>query len=168
LTTASLQKDFFIGEENIAINRIPGLSGTRGCILPYLWWGMLHVLLGVYHTLMWDRIWWQDGRGLLHVLLWCLLRGGLCRRRGKAPRVFKPFEISDLGAMVSVMTELTTKSTRVDGFNIIPPLAFVVVAPLGVLVSWVLVAPSRLILLGLIPALTWVVVVPVPSLFGII
>jgi hypothetical protein len=54
--TASLQKDFFIGEENIAINRIYGLSGTQGCILPYLWWGMLHVLLGVYDTLMWDRI----------------------------------------------------------------------------------------------------------------
>ena len=146
--TTSLQKDFFIGEENIAINRIPGLGGTRGCIFPYLWWGMLRVLLGVYHTLMCNRIWWQDGRGLLHVLLWCLLRGGLCRRRGKAPRVFKPFEISDMGEMVSVMTELTTKSTRVDGFNIIPPLAFVVVAPLGVLVAWVLAAPSRLILLG--------------------
>ena len=104
----------------------------------------------------------------MHVLLWCLLRGEWCRRRGKVPRVFEPFEISNLGAMVSVMTELTTKSTRVDGFNIIPPLVFVVVAPLGVLVSWVLVAPSRLILLGLIPALTWVVGVPVPSLFGII
>jgi hypothetical protein len=105
----------------------------------------------------------HDGRGLLHILLWCLLRGRLCRRRGKAPRVFQPFEISDLGAMVSVMTELTTKSTRVDGFNIILPLAFVVVAPLGVLVPLVLVAPRGLILLGLIPALTWVVVVPVPS-----
>jgi hypothetical protein len=160
--------DFFIGEENTAINRIPRLSGTRGCRLPHLWWGRVDHVLGSHDTLMCNRIWWQDGRGLLHVLLWCLLRGGLCRRRGKAPRVFEPFEISDLGAMVSVMTELTTKSTRVDGFNIIPPLAFVVVAPLGVLVAWVLVAPSWLILLGLIPALTWVVVVPGPSLLGII
>ena len=70
--------------------------------------------------------------------------------------------------MVSVMTELTTKSTRVDGFNIIPPLAFVVIAPLGVLVPLVRVAPSGLLLWGLIPTLIGVVVVPVPSLVGII
>jgi hypothetical protein len=124
-------------------------------------------VLGSHDTLMWNRILQHCGR-LLRILLWCLMRGRLCRRRGKAPRVFESFEISDLGAMVSVMTELTTKSTRVDGFNIIPPLAFVVVSPLGVLVAWVLVAPSRLILLGLIPALTWVVVVPGPSFLGII
>ena len=71
--------------------------------------------------------------------------------------------------MVSVMTELTTKGTRGGGFNIIPPLAFVVVAPLGVLVSLVLVAPSGLVLWGLIPALTRVVVIPVQSfLIGIV
>jgi hypothetical protein len=100
----------------------------------------------------------------LHVLLGCLLRGRFCRRRGKAPRVFQLFEISDLGAMVSVMTKLTTKGTREDGFNIIPPLAFVVIAPLGVLVPLVLVAPSGLVLWWLIPALTRVVVIPIPSL----
>ena len=129
---------------------------------------MLRVLLGVYDTLMWDRILQYGGRGLLHVLLLCLLRGRLRWGWGKAPRVFKPFEISDLGEMVSVMTVHTTKGTRVGGFNSIPPLASVVIAPLGVLVPLVLVAPSRLILLGLIPALTWVVVVPCPSLLGII
>jgi hypothetical protein len=127
------------------------------------------VLLVVYHPLMWDRILQHDGRGLLHVLLWYLLRGSLRRRRGNAPRVFQPFEISDLGAMVSVMTEISTKRTRVDGFNIISPLAFVVVSPLGVLVALVLIAPSRLMLWGLIPALTWVVVIPIPSfLLGIV
>jgi hypothetical protein len=124
---------------------------------------MLHVLLGVYHTLMWDRILQHNGRGLLRVLLWCLLRGRLCRRRGKAPRVFQPFEINDLGAMVSVMTELTAKGTREYGFNIIFPLAFVVVSPLGILVPLVLIAPSGLVLWGLIPALTRVVVIPVLS-----
>jgi hypothetical protein len=124
---------------------------------------MLRVLLGVYHTLMWDRILQHSGRGLLRVLLWCLLRGNLCRRRGKAPRLFQPFEISNLGAMVSVMNEFTTKGTREDGFNIIFPLAFVVIAPLGVLVPLVLVAPSGLVLWGLIPALTRVVVIHVPS-----
>ena len=106
---------------------------------------MLRVLLGVYYTLMWDRILQHGGMGLLCVLLQCLLRGRLCRRRRKAPRVFQPFEISDLGAMVSVMTELTTKGTREDGFNIILPLAFVVIAPLGVLVPLVLVAPRGLV-----------------------
>jgi hypothetical protein len=69
------------------------------------------------------------------------------------------------------MTEITTKGTRKVGFNIIviSPLTPIVIAPLGVLISLVLVAPSKLVLLGLIPALTWVVVVPVSSfLFGIV
>jgi hypothetical protein len=65
---------------------------------------------------------------------------------GKNTRVFQPFEINDLGAMVSVMTELTTKGTREDGFNIIFPLVFVIIAPLGVLVPLILVASSRLVL----------------------
>jgi hypothetical protein len=154
-----LQKNFFLtGEENCSLYWIVGVV-----ILAHLRWGMLRVLLGVYHTLMWDRILQYGGRGLLRVLLLCLLRGRLRWGGGKAPRVFQPFEISDLGAMVSVMTEHATKSTRVDGFNIIPPLAFVVIAPLGVLVPLVLVAPSGLMLWGLIPALTRVIVIPVPS-----
>jgi hypothetical protein len=65
--------------------------------------------------------------------------------------------------MVSVMTIYATKSTRVDSFNSVPPLAFVVIAPLGVLVPLVLIAPSGLMLWGLIPALTRIVVIPVPS-----
>ena len=88
---------------------------------------------------------------------------------GKTTRVFQPFEISDLGAVVSVVTELTTKGTREDGFNIIPTLAFVFIAPLGFLVPLVLVAPSGLMLWGLIPALTRVVVILVPTfLLGIV
>jgi hypothetical protein len=132
---------------------------------------MLCVLLGVYHTLMWNRIFHHGGRGLSHVSLWCLLRGRRCGRMGKTTRVFQPFEISDLGAMMSVMAEITTKGTREDGFNIIfiSPLAFIIIAPLGVLVPLVLVAPSGLMLWGLIPPLAWVVVIPVPSfLLGIV
>jgi hypothetical protein len=128
-------------------------------------WGMLCVLLGVYHTLMWNRILQHGGRGLSHVFLWCLLRGSLCRRMRKTTRIFQPFEISDLGEMMSVMAELTTKGTREYGFNIISPLAFVIISPLGFLVPLVLVAPSGLVLWGLIPTLTWVVVIPVPSFF---
>ena len=55
---------------------------------------------------------------------------------------------------MSVMAEITTKGTREDGFNIISPLVFVIIAPLGVLVPLVLVAPSGLVLWGLIPTLT--------------
>ena len=132
-------------------------------VLAHLRWEMMRVLLGFYHTLMWDRILQHDGRGLLHVLLGCLLRGGLCRRRGKAPRVFESFEISDLGEMVGVMTVHATKSTRVDGFDSIPPLASVVVAPLGVLVPLVLVSPRGLVLWGMVPALTRIGVIPILS-----
>jgi hypothetical protein len=69
------------------------------------------------------------------------------------------------------MTKLTAKGTREVGFNIIviSPLMPIVIAPLGVLIPLVLDAPSRLVLLGLIPTLTWVVFVPVYSfIFGII
>jgi hypothetical protein len=72
---------------------------------------------------------------------------------------------------MSVMTELTTKGTREVGFNsiVISPLMPIIISPPRVLIPLVLVAPSRLVLLGLIPALTWVVVVPVSSfLFGIV
>jgi hypothetical protein len=142
LMIACLQKNFFLlGKENCSLCWIVGVV-----VLAHLRWGMRRVLLGVYYTLMWDRILKHGGRGLLRVLLWCLLRGRLRRRRGKAPRVFQPFKISDLGAMVSIMTEITTKGTREDGFNIIYPLAFVVIVPLGVLVPLVLVAPSGLVL----------------------
>jgi hypothetical protein len=91
-----LQKNFLLsGEENRSLCWIVGVV-----ILAHLRWGMLRVLLGVYHTLMWDRILQYGGRGLLRVLLLCLLRGKLRWGGGKAPRVFQPFEISDLGAMV--------------------------------------------------------------------
>jgi hypothetical protein len=129
---------------------------------------MLCILLCVYHALVWNRILQYSGRGLLHILLLhilllCLLRGRLCRGGGKISRVFQPFEIYNLGAMVGVMTVHATKSTRVDGFDSIPPLASVVIAPLGVLVPLVLVAPRGLVLWGMVPALTRIVVIPVLS-----
>jgi len=68
------------------------------------------------------------------------------------------------------MVVLTTKGAREDGFNIIviSPLAFIIIAPLGVLVPLVLVAPSGLVLWGLIPTLTWVVIIYVPSFLLVI
>jgi hypothetical protein len=123
---------------------------------------MLCILLSVYDALMWNRILQYCGR-LLHILLLCLLRGRLRWGRGNASRVFQPLEISDLGEMVGVMTIHSTKSTRVNGFNRILSLVFVVIAPLGVLVPLVRVAHSGLWLWGLIPALIGVVVGPILS-----
>jgi len=70
-------------------------------------------------------------------------------------RVFHPFKISDLGEMMSIMTKITAKGTREVGFDgiFISPLTPIVISPLGVLIPLVLVAPSRLVLLGLIPAI---------------
>jgi hypothetical protein len=68
------------------------------------------------------------------------------------------------------MSEVTTEGTREFGFNIIviSPLT-PIISPLGVLIPLVLVAPSGLVLLGLSPTLSWVVVVPISSfLFGIV
>jgi hypothetical protein len=72
---------------------------------------------------------------------------------------------------MSIMTELTAKGTREGGSNniVISPLTPVVVAPLRVLIPLILIAHNRLVLLGLIPTLTWVVIVHVSSFFfGII
>jgi hypothetical protein len=73
--------------------------------------------------------------------------------------------------MMSIMTELTAKGAREGGSNniVISPLTLVVIAPLGVLIPLILVSSSRLVFLGVIPALIWVAIVPVFSfLFGII
>jgi hypothetical protein len=72
---------------------------------------------------------------------------------------------------MSIMTELTAKGAREGSSNsiVIYPLTPIVIAPMGILIPLILVAPSRLVLLGVIPALTWVVIVLVFSfLFGII
>jgi hypothetical protein len=76
LTTTCLQKDFFLtGEEDSTICGIVCIE-----VLSQLWWGRLYVLLGVYHTLVWNGV-LQHGWGwLLHVLLWGLLRGRRCWR----------------------------------------------------------------------------------------
>jgi hypothetical protein len=67
--------------------------------------------------------------------------------------LFHPFEVKNLGAMVSVMSMLTAKRKRevhLEVFFVVPPLVFVVIVPLKVLVTLILVSPSRLVLLGVI------------------
>jgi hypothetical protein len=85
--------------------------------------------------------------------------------------IFHPFEVNDLGAMVSIMTMLTAKGTREvhQEVFVVPPLAFVVIAPLGVLVPLILVAPNRLVPLGVVSPWSWVIIISgFPFLFGII
>jgi hypothetical protein len=48
-----LQKNFFIGEEDTAINQIPGLSGTQVWILLHLGLGRVYHLFGFHNTLVW-------------------------------------------------------------------------------------------------------------------
>ena len=93
-----------------------------------------------------------------------LRRRGLFRRRwwlgrvlGSLSRLPHMTHLRSKGTLVSVMTIYATKSTRVDGFNSVPLLAFVIISPLGVLVALVLIAPNGLMLWGLIPALARIV-----------
>jgi hypothetical protein len=78
----------------------------------------------------------------------------------------------NLGTMVSIMSILTTKSTREvrpEIVVVVLPLEFVIIVPLGVLVSLILVAPKGMILLGIIFSWSWVIIVSVfPFLLGII
>jgi hypothetical protein len=66
--------------------------------------------------------------------------------------IFHPLKVIDLGAMVSIVTKLTTKGTREGGPNIVfvPSLTFIIVSSLEVLIPLVLVSPNRLVLLGLV------------------
>jgi hypothetical protein len=105
-------------------------------------------MFGIHHILVWNRVLQHDRGWLLQVLLWSLLRG---RRRWTTWHVhgfFHPFEVINLGTMVSIMSILTTKSTREvlpKIFVVVLPLSFVFIVPLGVLV-----APSEIVWLGVI------------------
>jgi hypothetical protein len=85
---------------------------------------------------------------------------------------FHPFEVNNLGTMVGVMSILTTKTVREVCPNIVVvllPLAFFFIVPLGVLVALILVAPCGLVLLGVIPSWSRVIIVSVfPFILGII
>jgi hypothetical protein len=80
-----LQKNFFVtGEENCSLYWIVGTM-----VWAHLRWGMLRVLLGVYHTLMWDRILqYSGGGGVVARIVVVPAEGQVVLGRGKAPRVF--------------------------------------------------------------------------------
>jgi hypothetical protein len=140
-------------------------------ILSHLWWGRMHLLLGVHHPLVWNGVLQHDWGWLLHILLWGLLRGRRCWGTWSISDSFIHLKSSDLREMVSIMAILTAKGTREVCLKIVVilPLVFVVISPLGVLVPLILVSPDRLVLLGVIPSWSWIIIVSVFSfLFGII
>jgi hypothetical protein len=75
--------------------------------------------------------------------------------------IFHPFEVSDLGEMVSIMNMLTAKGKKEvhPKVVVVPCLEFVVISPLGVLVPLILDYPNRLVLLGVISPWSWVIIV---------
>jgi hypothetical protein len=64
---------------------------------------------------------------------------------------------------VSIMAILTAKGTREVCLNIfvVLPLEFFFISPLGVVVPLILVAPGKLVLLGvvLVPSWSWIIIV---------
>jgi hypothetical protein len=117
-----------------------------------LWWGRMHLLLGVHHPLMWYWV-LQHGRGwVLHIFLWGLLGGRRYWGTWSISRFFHPFKVHYLGEMVSIISILTAKGTREVCTNIfvVLPLEFVFISPLWVLVPLFFVAPNKLVRLGLV------------------
>jgi hypothetical protein len=113
----------------------------------------VHLLLGIHHPLVWNRVLQHSWGWLLHILLWGLLRGRQCWGTWSIHEFFHLFKVGNLGKMLSIMVILTAKGAREvfpEVIVVVPPLAFIVVSPLGVLVPLVRVAPSRVVLLGVV------------------
>jgi hypothetical protein len=147
-------------------------GSPRFLVLSHLWWGRVQLLLGIHHTLVWNRVLQLIWGWLLHILLWGLLRGKRCWGMRSVHKFFHPFKVGNLGAMVSIMAILTAKGTREvcpEVIVVVLPLAFIVVSPLGILVPLVLVSPNRLVLLGVVFPWSWIIIVSIFSFpFGII
>jgi hypothetical protein len=155
------------------IDQISRLIGTWVLILPHLWWGLDYLMLGIHHTLVWNRVFQNGWRWWLKIILWGLLRGRQHWRMLRVHGFFHLFEVENLGAMVSIISILTTYSSREVISEVIGLLLswFIVinVSPLGVLVSLILVAPNGTILLGVISSWSQFVIVSIfPFLLGII
>jgi hypothetical protein len=72
-------------------------------------------------------------------------------------------------SIISILTAKTAREVRPEVVIVVLPLVFVVIVPLGVLVTLILVAANRLVLLGVISTWSWVIIVSAFSfLLGII
>jgi len=47
---------FFTSKEDVAIDQISMLTGTRDLILPHWGWSRVYLLLGIHHTLVWNTV----------------------------------------------------------------------------------------------------------------
>ena len=81
--------------------------------------------------------------------------------KGEDYQSLQPFEISDLGAMMSVMDILTTKGTREVFPDVVAilTLVFVFISSLGVMIPLIQISPSRLVLLGVISFWSRIIIV---------
>jgi hypothetical protein len=81
--------------------------------------------------------------------------------RGAFMDSFIHFEVRNLGEMVSIMSIITAKNSREVRTEVVVviPLEFVVIVPLGVMVTLILVSPSKSILLGVISTWSSVIIV---------
>jgi hypothetical protein len=95
----------------------------------------------------------------MHILLWGLLRGRRCWGTWSISRFSHPFKVSYLREMVSIMAILIAKGKRevFPKIVVIISLVFVIISPLGVLFPLILVAPGRLVMLGVIPSWSWII-----------
>ena len=57
MVTVCLKKNlFFASKEDVVIDYISRLNGTSILIFPYLGWSKVYLLLGIHHTLVWNRV----------------------------------------------------------------------------------------------------------------
>jgi hypothetical protein len=110
--------------------------------------------VGYSSPLGWNGVLQHGWGGLLHIFLWGLLRGMRCCGTLSISIFFHLFKVVNLRVMVSIMAIFTAKGTREFCLKIvfILPLVFVIISPMGVMVPLILVAPGRLVLLGVIPS----------------
>jgi hypothetical protein len=76
-------------------------------------------MLGIHHTIVWNRVFQNSQRWLLKILLWGLLKGRRCWRTLHVHGFFHLFEIRNLGEMVSRISILTTESAREISLKVI-------------------------------------------------
>jgi hypothetical protein len=56
MTTPLKNNIFFTSEEYVVISQISRVDGPWVLILLHLWWSRVYLLLGIHHTLVWNRV----------------------------------------------------------------------------------------------------------------
>ena len=99
---------------SLLIWRIVRSTGFLGWLGPGFWycpnlsWGRVYLLLGIHHNLAWNGVFRNNQRWWLQIMLWVRVRGRWCRRVLCVHGFFHLFVIKNLGALVSIVSILTT------------------------------------------------------------